>query len=162
MKDIKNYEGLYAITEEGQVYSHKSKKYLKPREITGGYLGVTLYKDGKGTQYRIHRLVAETYLPNPDNLPIINHKSEDKTDNRVENLEWCSHEYNSNYGTIKEKITQNASNKNIHIYCIELQREFESAKQAAEELGITRQNIVAVCRGKRITAGGYHWRYADE
>lgn len=128
MKNIKNYEGLYAITEEGKVWSYKSNKFLKPREIANGYLGVTLYKDGVGKQYRLHRLVAEAFIPNPDNLPIINHKNEIKTDCNVNNLEWCSHQYNSNYGSIKEKITQNASNKNIPIYCVELEQQFESAK----------------------------------
>ena len=161
MKDIQGYEGLYAVTEEGQVWSYKNQKFLKPRNITGGYLGITLYKDGVGKQYRLHRLVAEAFIPNPDNLPIINHKNEIKTDCRVSNLEWCIHQYNSNYGNIKEKINQNASNKNIPIFCVELDQNFESAKQASEELNITRQNIVACCRGKRKTAGGYHWRYVD-
>lgn len=159
MKDIKNYEGIYAITEDGKVWSYKTNKWLKPRQLVRGYLGVTLYKDNIGTQFRLHRLVAEAYLDNPHNLPVINHKDENTSNNHVNNLEWATYKYNSNYGSIKEKICANASNKNIPIYCTELKKSFESSIYAAQETGIEASNIRACVRGRRKTAGGYHWRY---
>lgn len=98
MKDITNYEGLYAITSCGKVWSYKSKKFLKPY-FNGGYASVALSKNGKLTYPLVHRLVAEAYISNPDNLPQVNHKDEDKAHNCVNNLEWCDATYNNNYGT---------------------------------------------------------------
>lgn len=100
MKEIKGYEGLYAVDHQGNVWSvvHNSsrrKKKLKPYVNTGGYLRVNLYDiNGKVTKCYVHRLVAKAYLPNPHNLPDVNHKSANKKDNSVENLEWCDAKYN--------------------------------------------------------------------
>lgn len=104
MKDIKNYEGLYAVTEDGQVYSYRRKKYLKPALIGHGYLRVCLCKGQEKKNFFIHRLVAEAYLPNPNNLPEVNHKDENKLNNCVENLEWLTSKENANYGTRNERI----------------------------------------------------------
>lgn len=90
MRDIPGYEGLYAATEDGRIWSYRRKKFLKPGKGKDGYLYVILCKDGKPKTYRIHRLVAETYLPNPLNLPQVNHLDEDKTNNALPNLEWIS------------------------------------------------------------------------
>lgn len=104
MKDIKGYEGLYAATSCGKIYSYRAKKFLKPRKDRGGYLLINLYKDSKMKTYTIHRLITETYLPNPDNLPEVNHKDEDKSNNALSNLEWCTREYNINYSKAKKVI----------------------------------------------------------
>lgn len=106
MKDIKGYEGSYAVTEEGQVWSYKSNKFLKPVNAGYGYLVVCLRKDGKHTNKRIHRLVAEAYLPNPEGKAEVNHKDEDKTNNCVANLEWVSSKENCNYGTRNKRISE--------------------------------------------------------
>ena len=159
MKDIKGYEGLYAVTEDGQIWSYRSKKFLKPNKSTSGYLYVLLYKDENKKHYFIHRLVAENFIPNPENLLQVNHIDENKTNNAIENLEWCTPVYNTNYGTRNERASRS---KFIPVYCEELHKVFESAKTAAEELGIHRCNITSCCKGKRKTCGGYHWRYADE
>ena len=158
MKDIKNYEGLYAITEDGNVYSYISKKYLKPGLNSSGYYQVNLCKEGKKKTFSIHRLVAEAFIPNPDNLPCVNHLDECKSNNCVDNLEWCSIEYNNAYGTRTEKA---AKKRSIPVYCVELDRVFKSGREAAEELGLHRENISKCLKGRYKTTGGYHFRYAE-
>lgn len=93
MKDIKGYEGQYAITDNGEVWSYKRKNFMKPYK-QNGYLLVRLFKDGNYKNYRIHRLVAEAYLPNPNNLPEVHHINGIRNDNRVDNLNWVSKEDN--------------------------------------------------------------------
>ena len=156
MKDIIGYEGLYAITSCGKVYSYRSKKFLKPRKIRDGYLQVNLYKDGKREFYYIHRLVAEAYLPNPDNLPQVNHKDENKENNALPNLEWCDISYNVNYGSRNEKVGKALGKP---VYCEELNKIFDGAHAAARELNLFQANITNCCKGKLKTTGGYHWRY---
>lgn len=105
-KDIEGYEGLYQVSNEGRVKSFWSgkEKILKQHNCKG-YLEVGLYKKEDKQKYKlIHRLVAETFIPNPNNLPQINHKDENKTNNSVDNLEWCSRSYNINYGSRNEKV----------------------------------------------------------
>lgn len=100
MKDIKNYEGLYAITTDGRVYSHNRKRFMSVkagREGHGNYPSITLRKDGKSKTHSVHRLVATTYLPNPSNLPEVHHKDNDKNNLNVSNLEWVTHEQNMAY-----------------------------------------------------------------
>ncbi len=123
-KPVKGYEGLYEVSSEGRVRSldrdqlyvrngkmlnmHLKGQIVKPMQRQHGYLGVMLYGRG-GHKVRgfktcsIHRLVAEAFLPNPNNLPEVNHKDEDKTNNRLDNLEWMSHKDNTNYGTAQKR-----------------------------------------------------------
>lgn len=107
-KDIQGYEGLYQVSNLGNV-KNKIQPYLKQEKIykkfsnSNGYLFVGLRKDKKRKFKYIHRLVAEAFIPNPNNLPQINHKDENKQNNCVNNLEWCTNKYNQNYGTIKER-----------------------------------------------------------
>lgn len=155
MKDIKNYEGLYAITEDGQVWGYKRKHWLALTPDKDGYLTVKLSKNNIGKRVRVHRLVAETYIPNPDSLLEVNHKDEDKTNNCVSNLEWCDDKYNNRYGTRLEKISK-------PVICIETGIRYYGAQAAADATGIQRSSIGRVCRGNQKTAGGYHWRYANE
>lgn len=117
MKDIKGYEGLYAVTEDGQVWSYRSQKFLKPyNKSNHGYEKVNLYKDKVSTTYCVHRLVAETYLPNPNNYPCINHKDENKLNNHANNLEWCTYKYNNNYGTHNQKLSASNSGANHPLF----------------------------------------------
>ena len=120
-RDIRGYEGIYKISNLGRVKRLayeiqnpsprangsmlKFKEHLlTPRRITHGYLSVALYKKGTRKDYKLHRLVAEAFIPNPENKPEINHKDENKANNEVINLEWCTHKYNSNYGTRPKRI----------------------------------------------------------
>lgn len=111
MKDIKGYEGLYAITSCGKVWSYISNKFLKQKIDKDGYCTVNLYKDKKRKTKKIHRLVAEAYLENPNNLPEVNHKDEIKTNNSIQNLEWCSTKYNRQYGTRIQRATEKTRKK---------------------------------------------------
>ena len=99
----------YLITEEGDVYSRKFRKLKKMKQQTNddGYKTVDLRNNGIRKIYKVHRLVTETYIPNPDNLPEVNHIDEDKTNNNVSNLEWCSHQYNIEYSLAKSYIVEN-------------------------------------------------------
>ena len=106
MKDIKGYEGKYAITSCGKVYSYFTKKFLKLGNV-GVYKSVKL----QGKDFLIHRLVAEAYLDNPDNLPCVNHKDENTTNNCLNNLEWCTYKYNRTYGTAIERQAENMKAK---------------------------------------------------
>ena len=103
MKEVKGYEGLYAVTENGQVWSYKRNKFLKPWVCQGGYLQVSLTKNKIAKKHKVQRLGAIAVIDNPDNLPQVNHKDENKTNNSVENLEWCDAKYNINYGTRTER-----------------------------------------------------------
>lgn len=108
-KDIKGYEGIYQISNMGRVKSlsngkYKKEKIRKYRKDKDGYLQLNLHKNNVMTTFKVHRLVAEAFIPNPHNLPQVNHKDEDKTNNRVDNLEWCTVEYNNNYGTRNKRI----------------------------------------------------------
>ena len=100
-KDIKNYEGLYQVSNLGRVYSVRNNKILKPKLNKYGYLSVNLKYKGSRVTKSIHRLVGEAFIPNPNDLPQVNHKDEDKTNNCVDNLEWCTAKYNHNYGTCR-------------------------------------------------------------
>ena len=90
MKDIPGFEGLYAATEDGQIYSYRRKRFMKLSGVPGDYYLVNLTKDKKWKSYYVHRLVAMAFLPNPDNLPQVNHIDRRKDNNCLSNLEWCS------------------------------------------------------------------------
>lgn len=110
-KDVKHYEGLYRISNFGRVWSVHKQDYKVPHTKENGYMFVQLYKNGVMKNEYIHRLVALTFIPNPKNLPQVNHKDEDKSNNSVNNLEWCDCKYNNNYGTARERIVRsNTSN----------------------------------------------------
>lgn len=105
-KDCKGYKDLYQISNLGRVWSVKGQKILKGTVSKSGYLYVHLTsKNGQHKKERVHRLVALSFLPNPDNLPQVNHKDENKLNNCVCNLEWCSAKYNCNYGTRNARIS---------------------------------------------------------
>lgn len=158
MKDIKNYEGLYAVTSCGKVWSYKSKKFLKLRERKDGYLCVDLCKDGIKKTCFIHRLVAEAYIPNPENKPQINHIDEDKSHNWINNLEWATAKENVNHGTRNERARK-ANGKPV--YCVELDKVFSNAREAGKEIGRTSSAVCYCLHGNTKTCGGYHWRYAS-
>ena len=160
MKDVVGYEGLYAVTSCGKVWSYKNKKFLNPyTDGCRGYLQVNLCKDGKVKTYKIHRLVAEAYIPNPDNLPQVNHKDENKTNNCLQNLEWCDAKYNNNYGTRIEK-SSNSLKKPILQFTLdgEFVREWPSATDVGR---VAVKSINNCLKGRHKTAYGYIWKYKN-
>lgn len=157
MKDIRGYEGLYGITMSGRVWSYKTKKFLKPWFNNNGYLQIKLCKDGKVKTFKIHRLVAETYLPNPDNKPQVGHINDDKTNNCWDNLYWTTSLNNNNYGS-RAKSSKGAKK----IICLETGKIFRTGYEAAKEMGLHEQNISRVCNGKRKTTGGFHFEFVEE
>lgn len=106
-KDIPGYEGLYQVSNDGRIYSLTSNRELSVIQKGDGYTCISLCdKNRVKKQYRIHQLVAKAFIPNPDNLPMINHKNEIKNDNRVENLEWVTAKQNSSYGTRPQRVSE--------------------------------------------------------
>ena len=160
MKDIKGYEGLYAITPEGEVYGYKRRRFLKPVCEKNGYLRVNLYKDGKMKHYCVHRLAAEAYIPNIDNLPQINHKDENKANNCIQNLEWCNCKYNINYGTHNEKVSNSLK---IPILQYDLDGNFIREWSSATDVGREVKGGICSClKGRKKTAYGYIWKYKED
>ena len=106
-KDIKDYPN-YQVSNLGNVKNIKTNKILKPFNTSNEYLKVALSKNGISKQFFIHRIVAKAFIPNPNNLPEVNHIKEfEKTNNKVDNLEWCNHSYNQNYGTRNKRVAKN-------------------------------------------------------
>ena len=156
-KDIKGYEGLYMISNKGNVKTLINNKIMVLRVNHAGYCQVCLSKKGQKKSFLVHRLVAEAFVDNPNNYPCVNHIDEVKTNNDVNNIEWCTYQYNNNYG-------KNATQRNTRIIQYDSNnnyiREWGSLKEAAEYLNLKYQGISRVCRGLRKTSGGFHWEYA--
>lgn len=160
IKDIINFEN-YQISDDGRVWSKKSNKWLKPIDVNG-YKKASLYKNGKLYQRLIHRLVAEAFIPNPNAYEEINHINEDKSDNRVENLEWCTSSYNINYGTRVERQI-NSISKKVFQYSIDnvLLNTYKSCTEAERENpSFNHRGISYACIGKLKTYKGFKWSHS--
>lgn len=170
-KDIENYEGLYQVSNLGRVRSldrkdaqgHRLKgKVLSSGLNSRGYLIVILYRDGGTKNKTVHRLVASAFIPNPDNLPQINHRDEDKTNNAVSNLEWCSALYNMRYGTHSERVAK-ALERPIYVIADSNHRYyFDSIKKASELIGLKRSTVSECVRGKLKHHHGFSFEQASE
>ena len=162
-KDINGYEGLYQVSNFGRVKSLNYRRtgreeILTPQMNTNGYLTVQLWKNEKRKSCLVHRLVAMAFIPNPNNLPEVNHKDEDKTNNCVWNLEWCDCKYNINYGTRTEKTTKTVLQLNKDTG--EVIKEWPSANEVQRQLGYKQGAISMCCLGKCNQAYGFKWQYA--
>lgn len=162
-RDVVGYEGLYKVNEFGDVLALNygrtgQKRLIKPQNDGRGYLNVGLYKNGKRKYHKIHRLVATAFCEGADYFNEVNHIDEDKTNNHYSNLEWCTSEYNANYGTRNDRVGKSSMKK---VRCVELDRIFNSVKEASEYVNRSDKNISACLRGKRKTCGNYHWEYVD-
>ena len=158
---VKGYSGLYEVSDigRGKSLEYGKQKILKPVNVIYGYLKVNLHKYGNTKQLFLHRLVAEAFIPNPNNLETVNHKDEVKTNNAATNLEWMSRKDNCNYGTRNERVSE-ALSKQVQMFdkqTGELLATFPSTHEADRVTGIANNSISKCCRGKLKSAGGYVW-----
>ena len=167
-KSIAGYEGLYEVSDLGRVRSQRfgKERILKPEKNNCGYLQVCLCKDCHTKKLLVHRLVADAFVPNPNNLDTVNHKDEVKTNNTVTNLEWMSVKDNLNYGTHNKRVAEShinhpAFSKKVQMLdksTGELLATFPSINEAERVTCIDKSNISKCCLGKRKSAGCYIWR----
>lgn len=180
----------YLVSNLGRVYSVRRKDRLGRYNGSGVFLKMCFDKDGynsvnprisnKSVTLKVHRLVAEAFLPNPENKPQVNHKNGIKTDNRVNNLEWCTHSENIRHtykalGRVSEKRNKKLKNETIEkikntissrktccgykVKCLETGRIFNSGAEASAFIGLTKDRVSQCCRGVTKSSGGFHWEY---
>ena len=177
-KDVVGYEGIYKVSDRGNVFSAVRRdsngrkcggRIMKPIQSIGGYLRISLYKNGVEKRKLVHRLVAEAFIPNPENHPAINHRDEVKTNNELSNLEWCDARYNNNYGTRTERVSKKVRAVNVETGEV---LTFNSTQEAVRK-GYSSGPVSRACRGvyktvrgKLIGDGhtyrGHRWYYIKE
>lgn len=173
-KDIIGYEGRYQVSNLGRVkslnYNNTNKeKILKPKKESNGYLRVNLSKNGKAKMHSVHRLVAIAYIPNPENKETVNHKNENKEDNRVENLEWMTSYENNRYGThdirsaSKQKNNKKTSKPVVGVSLIgEEVLRFPSTAEAERQGKFFHSAVGKCCNGKSKSYKGYVWYWEKD
>lgn len=175
-KPIKGHEGAYEVSNLGRVRSldrYRKAAYGKIAFIRGvevairknntsDYMVVRLSDSGRQVHALVHRLVAQAFIPNPHNLPQVNHKDEDKSNNRADNLEWCDQYYNNHYGTAIERsaVTRGRKVVQCDLDGNEIAR-YNSAREAARAIGKSQAAISRACTGEYKSAYGFLWRYED-
>nr|DAG93666.1 MAG TPA: homing endonuclease [Crassvirales sp.] len=168
MENWKIIEGTtYRVSNLGRIQNSKGK-ILSPYKNKFGYLSIDLFVNGKKWKCKVHRLVAITFIPNPNNLPMVNHKDEDKTNNNVTNLEWCDNSYNLSYGSRTEKMFQSRKKRNRktaqkQVMQLDLQgnimASYNSISEASRFTGISCGAIWQSCNQGCITNRLYKWKY---
>jgi hypothetical protein len=184
-KSVVGYENLYEVSSFGRVrsvdrttigktafsddslYHFKGKILKQGNRKTSGmpYKQVVLYKNKEHKTVAVHRLVAEAFIPNPDNLPQVNHKDENPSNNNVSNLEWCTCKYNVNYGTATDRRalkTRNNAYNQKPVICLNTNIVYRNSCEAERKTGIKANTIRECCKGNYSNAGGFKWQYANE
>lgn len=182
-KSVVGYEGIYEVSSFGNFRKIKddgSKKALKTTKNGCGYYTIGLWKEHKVKQYRISRLIAEAFIPNPKNKPYVDHIDTDKANNRVENLRWVSPSENSNNPLSRKHLLQSwesaerkykqsiinigGNHPRAKAVCQlddnnNVLKTFQTSVEAANFVGCKHGNITKCCKGERLRAGGYKWKY---
>lgn len=160
-KDIKEYEGLYQVSNFGRVKSLSRKNDIIMRPSCGEYKRVNLRKNGKYKSFYVHRLVAQNFIPNLKNKPQVNHKDENKYNNCVNNLEWCTHIENMNYGTKRERESKVKTRYHVLQYDLKnrLIKKWNNLREIMLNTKYDRNYISKCCTNKIKTAYGYKWKY---
>lgn len=169
-KNINGYEGLYQVSNTGLIKSFRkwkragmpSEYILNPSISNTGYCQVTLYDGNERHKFLVHRLVATAFIPNPENYSYVNHKDENKLNNSVDNLEWCTMQYNNNYGTAKLRSSITKS-KPVEQYLPsgQLVAKYICISIASDLTGVPKSGIKSCCQGKCSSSKGYIWKYAS-
>lgn len=178
-KPIENYEGLYEVSSWGRIKSCKRElvnilgrkhtipeKIMKLHFLPNGYVGIGLHKNNKKKDFYVHRLVANAFIPNTNNLPEVNHKDEDKQNNKFDNLEWCTDKENKNYGTYILRMAatkRRKGGKRIEQYTLDgtFVRKYNSIKDAAQTVGVSNTAIKDTLMGKQKQSAGFAWKWAN-
>lgn len=173
-KPIKETNGIYEISNFGNIRSIDryarvcggGKRLVKgrnrkPIKCRNGYLELQANLSGERKCYLIHRLVAQYFIPNPHNYPEVNHKDENPQNNHVDNLEWCTPKYNCNYGTRNRRCMEKVIKKPVKQLSLsgEVIAIYPMITEAMRKTGVDESQIIRVCKGRNITAGGYKWEY---
>ena len=155
---IKGFEGLYEVSNLGRVKSigYGKERILKLSIDKDGYLIVGLCKNGEQKKCKVHRIVAQTFIPNPQNLPQVNHIDENQSNNKVENLEWCDAKYNNNYGTHNQRISKPVLQFTKDG---EFVKEWKSATDVEMNLNYSQGNISSCCTGRYKSAYNFIWKF---
>lgn len=165
MEEYKKIFGRYEVSSLGNVRNSQTGKVLKPIKDRYGYYVVCLPYEGKNHFKKIHRLVAEAFCENQDNKPCVDHIDGNRTNNVYTNLRWVTCKENTNNPVTLKKIKENCTPPKPvvrPVMCVERKWLYFSAKEAEALTGIDASSIIKCCRGKRKTAGGYHWIYAGQ
>lgn len=157
-KRIPGYDG-YSVSDCGRV-KNRTEAIMKQQLTKDGYLSVALSQNGRQKRFRVHRLVAQAFLENETGAQEVNHRDEVKTNNRADNLEWCTRRYNSLYGTARDRGVAKRQKAVMQIKDGCVIARYESALIAGTATGICSKHIGGCCRGERMTAGGFQWRFA--
>ena len=160
IKGLEHLKDYYFIREDGKLFTINGRE-MSDRPNNRGYVQNGLSTENGRKPFRRHRLVALAFIPNPENKLEVNHIDEDKLNNHLENLEWCTRSENMNHGTIQERIAKSLS-KAVIGTCIKTgkQIEFPSMSEAGRQ-GFRYQNISACCNGKQKTSQGYIWKFKE-
>lgn len=177
-KDIPNYEGLYQVSNLGNVKSVKrivsrakngtgdlplKSRILSPTTYPKGYKKVTLRKNNESKYFFVHRLVAEAFIPNPNNYPYVNHKDENPSNNFSNNLEWCTNEYNMSYGTLGHRISLSKSRRVFQFdFNGNLLNSYYGISEASRLTKIPISSIFSCCNGINKSAGGFIWSFFEK
>lgn len=180
-RPVKGYEGVYEVSQDGQVKRCSSGNVIKPGVGKNGYLIVSLWMNNKGKTHYIHRLIAEHFIPNPMIMSTVNHIDGDKTNNDLSNLEWCSFSYNNKHAyenglkIVSDKVRKSARERAIQRNksmvrgkpikkldkCGNLIKIYSSVKEAAESLGVHRCSIDRALKGKTNSCKGFIFKYKE-